>query len=266
MSDEGLPPDHDADDYFDPAYEPSAPAVGDERLADEAAFWQPQDVDGLCAPTSAAMVVSEFQGSDVDKDDVARLAAEHGLITYGTTGWSGMTADATAQLLHLYGVSCRVGQGDLENLSGHLADNHGVILAVDSGEIWGQETGDGDGNEPDHALVVTMIDEARGVAVLNDPGDPSGAGREIPLAVLEDAWADSGNLMVVTDAAPGDADREDDGPPTWVILPIALVGGGTVAAWMRQRRRAERADESEQAPRAIGGPSRLAFGDDRDLD
>jgi hypothetical protein len=267
MYDEGLVPDYDSGDFHDPGIDPQLAEPGDELVhgADESPLWQPQEVDGLCAPTSAAMVISEFEGGVVGKDDVAEVAAEHGLITQGPGGWNGMTADETAQLLGLYGIPCHVAHGSLETLSGHLDDNHGVILAVDSGEIWGLEPSGERGAEPDHALLVTAIDELHGTATLNDPGDPGGAGREVGLAVLQDAWADSGNLMVVTDAVPGEAPHEDGGGTSaWVILPVALLAGGAAAAWVSDRRRRRLDGEDEQHANRVGpaGPSRLAFGDD----
>jgi hypothetical protein len=54
----------------------------------------------------------------------------------------------------------------------------------------------------DHALVLTGIDVANGTAVLSDPGSPTGNLETVPLETLLDAWADSGNAMVVTDTAP----------------------------------------------------------------
>ncbi|MGE3795522.1 MAG: C39 family peptidase [Dehalococcoidia bacterium] len=246
--------------------------------ADEAALWQPQEVNGLCAPTSVAMVVSEFTGGVVDKDDVAATAEGHGLIVRDAAGWGGMTAGETEQLLELYGIPSHVEQGDVQTLCRYLDENRGVILAVDSGEVWGTESGViGDADvEPDHALVVTEIDHAAGTATLNDPGDPAGAGREIPLAVLTDAWADSSNMMVVTDAAPGDspsvvpdaASPDASGWDGWVILPIALAAGGAAALWLSRRPRRRREHEpaaSPDGPRLLGdgrmpGDERLTFG------
>jgi hypothetical protein len=220
MPDESLVYGFDADDFGSPGDGYLPVADGTVVGSDESAFWQDQEVNGLCASTSAAMVISEFAGRFVAKDDVAQVAAQHGLLTAGPDGWNGMTADETEQLLELYGIACHVEQGDLDTLSGYLADNRGVILAVDSGEIWGEERGDPDGPAADHALLVTAIDFGRGVAVLNDPGEPGGAGREVSLDVLRDAWADSGNLMVVTDSAPAAVAGDKSG---WVILPVALA-------------------------------------------
>lgn len=270
---------------LDPLSDPVPAGLSPVGGQDEAQLWQPQEVDGLCAPTSVAIVASEFTGRFVDKDDVAAVAESHGLISQGEAGWSGMNAGETEQLLELYGIAGHVEQGDLQTLDRYLEENRGVILAVDSGEVWGTESGIiGDANlEPDHALVVTEIDQARGTATLNDPGDPAGAGREIPLTVLADAWADSSNLMVVTDAAPGEggppATEGSEGAPAapggsgegiagWVILPIALSASGAAALWLAGR--AKRGRESEVTdppddgrPRSDDGgpgPERLSFG------
>jgi hypothetical protein len=226
MSDEIHLPYVDAEDFGGPHDDYLPAAQGPTHGSVESVFWQDQEVNGLCAPTSAAMVISEFAGRFVAKDDVAGVAAQHGLLTHGPDGWNGMTAAETEQLLELYGIPCHVERGNLDTLSAYLDANRSVILAVDSGEIWGLERGDPDGAAADHALLVTAIDDARGVAVLNDPGDPHGAAREVPLAVLQDAWADSGNLMVVTDAVPAPGAV---GPSGWVILPVALATGAVTA-------------------------------------
>ena len=74
------------------------------------------------------------------------------------------------------------------------------MLAVDSGEIWYGE--DVEDDAADHAVVVTGVDEERGVVIVSDPGDPEGNAKEYPIEQFEDAWADSGYAAAVCDVSP----------------------------------------------------------------
>ena len=115
-----------------------------------------------------------------------------------------MDIEGALTLLEDAGVpaSIEVGQG-VDTLVDYLTEGRRVMLAVDSGEIWeGEATED---EAADHAVVITAIDTERGVAVLSDPGHPEGDMMEVPLEVLEDAWADSGYAAVVCDQPAGEA-------------------------------------------------------------
>ncbi len=211
---------------------------------------QTQTQDGFCVPVSVAMLVSEASGVVHTEAEVVETAVTLGLLTQDGTGtWSGMTAEGARVLLDHYGIDARVDHAaGIETISDHLDEGHGVIVAVDSDEVWhGVDDDPSDaGAAPDHALVVTGVDDARGVVTLNDPGRPDGPGYEVAIATFEDAWADSGMELVVAEAGvaptpqPGPAtDPEespfpydfggDEGPRViehmrWVV-PIVLAGG-----------------------------------------
>jgi hypothetical protein len=225
--------------------DPSIPGTGGSVVGgDESQHWQSQEVDGLCGPTSVAMVVSELSGELVEKDAVAQKAAETGLLTPEPDGRVGMTGVQVERLLELYGVPADVETGDLARLESHLAAGHGVILGVDASELAGYEDSVA---QADHVLVVTGIDHVRDVATLNDPGRPDGAGLEIPLSTLVDSWADSGNQMIVAEVTPAQADEpgagaSEDGISAWVILPVLVGAGGAILAAVRAARR-RREDE-----------------------
>jgi hypothetical protein len=68
-------------------------------------------------------------------------------------------------------------------------------LGVNSSDIWGLEGPRG----LDHALVIREIDLGQGVAVLSDPGNPEGNGWTVPLEVLENAWAEGDNTMIIAE-------------------------------------------------------------------
>ena len=191
-------------DYPLPELDPDAIdwVTGDGHLLDQ--WWQDQEVDGLCAPTSAAIVMSCLTGRVYDKDHVAQVAMNMGLLTQETDGtFSGMTALETERLIDAYGLDADVEQGSIAELRERLSavPPIPVIVAVDSDEIWYRTADDltVDDAGADHALVVAGIDERRGTVILADPGNPSaGRGYEVALAEFENAWADSDNQMIVT--------------------------------------------------------------------
>ncbi len=175
--------------------------VGDPTGDSE--HWFEQATNGFCVPSSIAQIVSEYTGVHHDDEQAfVERANELHVFTVGPDGVPSMGIDGALALLEDAGVpaSIEVGQG-VDTIVGYLAEGRRVMLAVDSGEIWsGEATED---NAADHAIVITAIDTERGVAVLSDPGHPEGDMMEVPLDVLDDAWADSGYAAVVCDEPPG---------------------------------------------------------------
>jgi hypothetical protein len=185
-------------------------------------------LDDVGVTAAASFVISELLGLD-------------GSEPLGGA-WSPILEDGQA-LLARYGIDAHVEQGDLSSLGRYLAEGRSVVVAVDVDDFGDEPDADAAG---DQALMISGIDEDAGVATLLDA-----AGREYEVSVdaLEDAWADSGNRMVVTESsAPSDVSPEgteahpDDGaerirawgPAGAVILPV-LLGGRTL---IRRRRRA----------------------------
>ena len=126
-----------------------------------------------------------------------------------------MSDEATLALLEANGIPAELIHGDMATLEQALEDGKGVMLAVDSGEIWyGEATED---DAADHMLVVTGVDEEAGMVYLSDPGNPAGDMLSVPIDVFQDAWADSDNAMIVCDEpAPGFGDDQEatTGPTT----------------------------------------------------
>jgi hypothetical protein len=173
--------------------------AGDGHLLDPS--WQDQEADGLCAPTSAAIVLSYLTGEFHDKDAVASTAMQLGLLTAEGDGtFSGMTCMEIEKLLDHYQLDADVANGSMDQLRQLLNSGAQAIVAVDSDEVWyaGSDDADPADRGSDHALVVAGIDEARGTIVLADPGNPDGGkGYEMSIADFENAWADSHYEMVV---------------------------------------------------------------------
>jgi hypothetical protein len=192
--------DTDGDGVLDTTDVASDPNVGDGGVhgGNEDEYYQAQAVSGQCGPTSAAMILSEHLGETVPYEDVVATAEEMGLMVENADGtYSGTWAQGMEQLMESYGVDVSIEYGDMEALEGYLDEGRDIIVAVDAYEIWGE----GDAPIANHYLVVTEIDEESGIVTLNDPGQPDGASFEVPLEDFNDAWADGGNEMIVTDEA-----------------------------------------------------------------
>ncbi len=191
----------------------------------ELQYWEYQEENGLCVPTSVTMILSEF-GIDASRTQVVERAVELNLMTEGGNQkfgrWSGMSAAGAEQLLANYGIESDVYNGSIENLDAFLEEKRDIMVTVDGHEVWKDQPDLG--RDPNHMLVVTNIEG--GIVTLNDPGNPSGAGFEMSLVDFEKAWADGNNEMVVTEPVPASqhislagAEAQKGAP---VLLPIVL--------------------------------------------
>ncbi|MGY1829741.1 C39 family peptidase [Geodermatophilus sp. SYSU D01180] len=201
--------------FIDPAtviVDPTAVVAGDP--AEDAEFWLYQgDGQGTCAPTAVAMVIADVLDSPmVTNDVVLDRALQLGLIEYdpamdGEPGidsaddWSGMDTADMMRLCESFGLDVSASFGDTGHLVEALDAGRAVMVGLDAHEIWSSVDDDttDQGVDDNHAVVVTGIDLTNGLVYLNDPGAPDGQGAVLPLAQFEDAWADSGNDMIVTD-------------------------------------------------------------------
>jgi hypothetical protein len=196
----------------------------------DAEHWFNQAANGYCVPSSIAQIVSEYSGAHhADESAFVARANALNLFTVGPDGVPTMGVDGAHTLLEDAGVpaSIEVGIG-VDTLVGYLADGRRVMLAVDSDEIW---YGTEDRAAADHAVVLTGIDTARGVAILSDPGTPDGNMMEVPLDVLTDAWADGGNTALVCDQPPGAPDFPASlDEPLLDIVPVMMPAAGPPSA------------------------------------
>lgn len=182
----------------------------------KADYWFEQSWNGWCGPASISQFVAEYyQISDLNavEASVVEVAMENGWLSYeegtGFDGWSGMTTEHMALLMEELGIPAEIHTGsDLGQLAQHLEAGHEILVTVDSSEVVAADDGTGyalfpddddtDGGQgSDHALTVAGIDTERGVVLLNNPGIPDGELYAVPLEDFEDAWADSGNTMIV---------------------------------------------------------------------
>ncbi len=183
--------------------------------------WFLQQGDGYCVPASLTEVLSQLTGHRfADESVVSERFAELGLPVTA----HGETLDDSVTVLNSFGVDAHVQSGaTLTDLEHYLDQGRPVVLGVNAETIWGES---GNTTTADHALLVSGIDEERGVVILSDPGNPQGDEETVPLDVFEHAWADSGNQLLVTDqpAAEGDHATSDTSAstPGPVVVPTIL--------------------------------------------
>lgn len=174
-----------------------------DEIAEESPYWFEQAANGLCVPASVAQIIAEYTGVTFDSEAAfVEIANEYGLFMVGPDGVPGMTVEGALFLMEQAGVPASlVMSANIDLLESYVDAGHGVVLFVNSSDIWYGEEGAG---AADHALVVTDIDQEAGVAVLSDPGTPEGNALTVPLEVLEDAWVDGDHSMLVAESpAPG---------------------------------------------------------------
>ncbi len=195
--------------------------------ATESPYWFEQAANGLCVPASVAQIVSEYSGVTFESEaEFVELANEYGLFSVGPDGVPGVTAEGALFLMEQAGVpASMIVSADLSVLDSYLDSGHGVVISVDSGEVW---HGEGSGSA-DHALVVEEIDQESGVAILSDPGNPEGNGYTMPLSDFEEAWAAGGNTMIVADQPATGVDGVDttvfETEPETALRPVPEMAG-----------------------------------------
>ena len=167
-------------------------------------YWQPQTTAFTCAVQAQRGIIEAFTGQPVSEAQLVYDATVNGWLTDG-----GMSPYDVGNLLELHGIPCHSKTGaTVEEVMAELAQGHKVIVGVDSGEAWRTDfpLEDFFGQSADHAIWVTgvdMTDPGHPKVIVNDSGDPSGAGKAYDLALFKDAWQDSGFFYVATnDAAP----------------------------------------------------------------
>jgi len=180
--------------------------IGDPLEASE--YFLYQGLEGTCAPTTVAMVLSETLGVPIESNqDVVQRAVDLGLIEYDpATGEFGGMGDQTIMLLmESYGVDVALRYGDMSDLANYLEAGYPIMVGVDSDEIYGSDDDATDGGFDDnHELQVTGIDPVNDLVYLNNPNNEQGT-MVIPLEQFANAWADAGNSIITTDVPTDDA-------------------------------------------------------------
>jgi Peptidase_C39 like family len=177
--------------------------------------WIYQDSDN-CAVAAEASIINHFTGDDLTLADASYISTAHGWYQPG----SGTDPSEIGRLMDLSGVPNHTVMGaSMEQLASELQAGHGVIVGVNSAELWdegilnrikqfffdafGLDTATF--NPADHAVVVTGIDISNPdspMIIINDSGMPNGAAVRYPLDQFADAWQNSGFNYTATDSAP----------------------------------------------------------------
>jgi len=179
----------------------SGPIVG--TPGEDSHSWVEQSTPFTCDVVSQEMILHQF-GINSSEAQLTYEATAHGWLTDGGTSMENMS-----RLLELHGVPTHTTpHGSVDSLVNELAQGHKVIAAVDSGDLWKTGFPMEDifkSHVADHAIVITGLDmsnSAHPKVYINDPGDPTGAGKAYPLDEFLHAWGDGGNLYVATNNAP----------------------------------------------------------------
>lgn len=236
------------DDGKHPQGDPTSTGLVGDPFGD-AELWFEQAVNGTCGPSAIAQIVSEYTGETfANEEEFAEWAVDNGVMEVlpdGTT--TGMYADDIVDMLEAHGVPAELEEGlEIQDLKEMLADDVGVAVMVDADEYWGPMYGYDPGpenNAVNHIVMVTGIDEDKGVVYVNDTGTPDGEAMEIPIEYFEDAWEDGNNQAVVCDEPAPDtaASTVGSGLPQsdavstmldgkWALLPVVLRGDEVAAA------------------------------------
>ncbi len=192
-------------EFDEPANDATADwAINDGQLLGDpsgaAEHWFQQAANGYCVPASVTQIVAAYTGAEImDESEFVARANELHLFTFGPDGVPSMDAAGAATLLNDVGIDAHVKQDltvlDLENF---LDAGRPIMLAVDADEMWYQEPDSVD-EAANHAVVLTGIDPVNGIAIISDPGSPTGNEYTMSLAELDAIWEDSGRQAVVVD-------------------------------------------------------------------
>jgi hypothetical protein len=175
--------------------------------------WMLQDQIDNCAVAAETSLINQFIGGGLELEDATYISAANGWYEPG----GGTTMGEIGNLMDIHGVpNHSVMNASVEQLVAELQNGNGVIVGVNSYELWdegvwndikqffydafGLDTADL--NPADHAVVVTGIDLSdpdNPMAILNDSGTPNGAAVRYPLDQFVDAWDNSGFFYTATD-------------------------------------------------------------------
>ncbi|MBN2641688.1 MAG: hypothetical protein JXR78_08555 [Victivallales bacterium] len=194
---EGVPGPHDVAAPFSETNNDNSSIIG----ADDALEWEEQTTPFTCGIMSVRSILESLTHNQYTESQLMYDAQANGWLTE-----DGMGLSDIANLFEHEGVPCEVVRnGSINGLVHELEAGNRAVVAVDSGELWENESmfedfSPFDGGA-DHAIVVSGIrSDANGdpVVIINDSGVMDGAGKEVSLDVFVDAWNDSRFSYVVT--------------------------------------------------------------------
>lgn len=182
-----------------PVFDPTA--THDAAVTEDLAYWFQQNTNFTCGPSAVTAILNDYLGvQHLGENDVATWAQSNGLLST-----AGMDVNDLDDALTHFGVPAQTFQGsDVSQIDRYLEADYSVILRVDAADYW---TGQQNQDDLWHFVRIVDIDTDRGVAILSDSGVDYGRGLELPLNVLDGAWAEAGRWAVVTTTADSDPGR-----------------------------------------------------------
>ena len=185
---------------------PDHEAVGVVGTPDiDQAYWEHQTTNFTCAVEAQRGIIEEFTGQNVSEAQLTYEATAHGWLSD-----HGVSPADVGRLLEFHKIPCHSMTGaTVENLMAELSQGHKVIVGVDAGKIWHNESPVHEffHHSADHAIWVTgvdMKDPSHPQVIVNDSGKPDGAGNVYDLQTFANAWHESGFFYVATNDAPPD--------------------------------------------------------------
>jgi hypothetical protein len=168
--------------------------------------WMLQTEVDNCAVAAELSIINQFLGDDLSLDDASYISAANGWYNPGF----GTDPGVIGNMMDVYGIPTHSVMGaTIEELTSELQQGHGVIVGVNSSELWdagiqndikqffcdafGLDTPEF--NPADHAVVITGIDLSNPdcpMVIMNDSGIAGGAAARYPLDQFMDAWGNSG--------------------------------------------------------------------------
>lgn len=211
--------------------------IGDP--AEQMDDWIPQDMNDNCAVAAETSIINQFLVNDISLQDANYISASNGWWEPG----AGTHPDEIGNMMDLYNIpNHTVMNASIDQLAYELQEGHGVIVGVNSSELW--DSGllhelkqflmdafgwdDSEFTGADHAVTVTGIDMSdpdNPMVIINDSGNPNGAAARYPLDQFMDAWENSGFYYTATDIPI--PDPEHPSPSSLGIDLGDLLGIGT---------------------------------------
>ena len=198
-----------------------------------------------CAVEAERSIINQFIDRDLTQEDAMYISHTNGWYQPG----SGTSMTDVGNMMDHFGIpNHSVDNATVADLASELQQGHGVIVGVDSHELWdsgmmadlkqwlsetyGLDFGDAGAN---HAVTVTGIDvsnPANPQVILNDSGDPNGAAKPYPMDKFLAAWEDSGFHYTATDVSLPEqsilGDKSELSTLDCLVAAVGDYGGGVV--------------------------------------
>lgn len=170
-------------------------------------FWGHQRLPFNCT-VAVQTCILKWYGIDVSEMLLTQFAMEQGWLTE-----NGGSFEDLGKVLGCFGIQTHVRfDATIDDILNELRQGHAVIVPLDAGELWADdlfsrlwEYMEDILGIPDHVVWVTGIDMSDPddpQVIINDTGDPDGAGQRYSLSEFRDAWKDAEFDYIATSQPP----------------------------------------------------------------